>query len=255
MTILDAAHAAMASGGEAEALTFWRMLADAELFLVLDREAEGEVIEPRVFSLTEGDMLLAFDSEERLATISATPVPYVALPGRVVAAQLAGQGLSLGLNLGTGAASETILPEEAMDWLVQMLDQTEPEAREAALAGVSAPRLPEAVLSALAGLVPVGGVAAIAAAEYQGGGRGHVLALAGVETRDETRMARAVTEALAFSGLDAAALDLVFCAGDAGLLRRIAAAGLSFRGPEPVAQEAVTPSAPGSDPARPPRLR
>lgn len=255
MSGLDAAHAAMVAGGEAEALAFWRMLADAELFLVLEREAVGEVMEPRVFSLSEGDMLLAFDSEERLATISDTPVPYVALPGRVVAAQLAGQGLALGLNLGTGAASETILPEEAMGWLVQMLDQAEPEAREARLAGLSAPRLPEAVLAALAGLVPAGGLAALAEAEYRGGGRGHVLALSGVDARDEARMARAVTEALAFSGLDAAALDLVFCEGDAPLLQRIGAAGLAFRGPEPVAVEAVAPAAPGSDPARPPRLR
>ena len=42
MTLLDQAHVAMASGTEAEALQFYRLLADALLFVVLEREAEGE---------------------------------------------------------------------------------------------------------------------------------------------------------------------------------------------------------------------
>ncbi len=41
-TALDHAHAAMLSGGDAEARGFYRLLADAPLFLLLDREAEDE---------------------------------------------------------------------------------------------------------------------------------------------------------------------------------------------------------------------
>lgn len=255
MTVLDMAHAAMTDGGEAEALAFWRALADAELFLVLEREAEGDTMEPRVFDLSMGRMLLAFDAEERLATISDDPVPYAALPGRVIAAQLAGQGLALGLNLGTGAGSETVLPAESIDWLAEMLTQAEPEEREAQIARLAAPLMPEALVAALTGLLPPGGVAALAQAEYQAGGWGHVLAFAALAAEDEARMARAVTEALAFSGLDAAALDLVFVAAEAALFRRIASAGRVLQGAEPVAEVESVSTGPGMDPQKPPRLK
>lgn len=258
MTVLDAAHAAMTAGGEAAALAFWRALADAELFLVLEREAEGDTMEPKVFDLSMGRMLLAFDAEERLATISDLPVPYAALPGRVIAAQLAGQGLALGLNLGTGADSETVLPGDSIDWLAQMLTQAEPEEREAQIARLALPLMPEGLVQALTGLLPPGAMAALAQAEYQAGGWGHVLALAGLAAEDEARMARAVTEALAFSGLDAAALDLVFLAPDAALLQRIGRAGLTLRGAElVVVAENPAPAAkgPGMDPERPPYLK
>jgi hypothetical protein len=226
------------------------------LFVVLEREAEGDTMEPKVFSLSMGQMLLAFDSEERLATISHDCVPYAALPGRVIAGQLAGQGLSLGLNLGTGADSETVLPGESIDWLAQMLTQAEPQAREAQIARLAFPLMPDGLVAALTGLLPPGAVAALAQAEYQAGGWGHVLAFAGLGAEDEARMARAVTEALAFSGLDAAALDLVFLAPDAALLRRIGQAGLVLRGAEPAAApDRPASKGPGTDPEKPPRLR
>ncbi len=259
MTALDRAHVAMQAGGEVESLAFWRVFADAEVFVVLEREAVAEVLEPKVFDLSMGRMLLAFDTEERLATISDLPVPYAALPGRVVAGQLAGQGLALGLNLGTGAASETVLPAEAMDWLAQMLTQNEPEEREARIVRLALPLLPEGVLHALQGLVPGQGVAALAQVEYVGGGWGHVMAFAGIAANDEARMARAVTEALAFSGLDAASLDLVFCAPESTLFGRIANAGQVMRplmAPMPVEIPlALAPQGPGTDPNRPPRLK
>ena len=130
MSLLDDLHAAMVAGGEAKGMEFYRALADAELFLLLAAEAAGEVLTPRVFDLAEGKVVLAFDSEERLAGFAEGPWPYAALPGRVIAGQMAGQGLALGLNLGSGAASEVILPREAVDWLMAMLDQKLPQALE-----------------------------------------------------------------------------------------------------------------------------
>ncbi|MBI1172648.1 SseB family protein [bacterium] len=262
MTILDQAHAAMkadeATGEEAGARAFWRALADAELFLVLEREAQGDTMEPKVFSLSMGQMLLAFDTEERLATISDTALPYAVLPGRVVAAQLAGQGLALGLNLGTGADSETVLPPEAIDWLAAMLTQQAPEAREARIARLAAPLMPDGLLEALTALLPPQALAGLAQAEYHDGGWGHVLALTGLAPQDEVRMARAVTEALAFSGLDSAALDLVFTTPEAALFGRIARAGLVLQASARPLAEAPAPMAPrgpGTDPDRPPRLK
>lgn len=253
---LDAAHAAMDAGGEAEALAFWRAFADAELFLVLEEEPLGAQIRPRVFELSSGPLLLVFDSEERLATLSADPVPYAALPGRVIAGQLEGQGLGLGLNLGSGAPSETLLPPASVDWLAGVLAQAAPEETSARIRSMGRAQVPGALRGALAALLPPGSLAALAMVEYDGGARGHVLALAGIDAARQEGFARAVTEVLAFSGLDAASLDLLYLEADAPMLRALAQAGEGFAGPEvkPVAP-AKQASAPGMDPAKPPKLR
>ena len=247
----------MEAGSEPEALAFWRVFADAELFLVLEQEAQGETLEPRVFDLSMGRMLLAFDTEERLATISDSPVPYAALPGRVVAAQLAGQGLALGVNLGTGAGCETVLAAGSLDWLAQMLTQDAPEERHGQIERLAAPLMPEGLTQSLRALLPPQAQGALAQVAYTDGGWGHVLALSGLAPEDAPRMGRAVTEALAFSGLDAAALDLVFTEIDAPLFARIAQAGQLVQPlpPVPAAEAALAPKAPGMDPDRPPRLK
>lgn len=250
MTQLDDAQTLWDAGG----LAFYRALADAELYLVLEAEAQGEVMTPRVFDLSDGPLLLAFDSEERLAGFGSGPVAYAALPGRVIAAQILGQGLSLGLNLGTGAASEMILPPDAVDWLMQMLDQTQAQQVQAQVVRFEAPHVPEVVLRALAGAIS-GGAGCLAGVIYDDGRQGVMLAMTGVAAMDEARVARAVTEALAFSGLDASEMDVVFVALGDAVLARMAEVGLVFQAAVPTAPVEAERKAPGRDPARPPILR
>ena len=259
-TPLDHAHAAMQAGGEAEALAFYRLLADATLFLLLEREAEGERIQPRVFDLAEGPVLLAFDAEERLAGFGDAPVPYAALPGRIIAQHLAGQGVSLGLNLGTGAASEVMLPPEAMSFLAERLEAA-PEAMEARIEGFAPPQglppaLDDALRFTLAGAAGLASAAVLAGVRYEGGRRGHVLAVLDALPEAEAPLARAMAEALAFSGVDAAELDVTFLSSGAPAVAALVRAGLIFEVPRPEAPpEPVVPPPPGSDPANPPRLR
>lgn len=255
MTELDRLHDAMLAGGDAEGRAFYRALADAELFVLLQDEPLGTALTPRVFDLAEGAVLLAFDSEERLAGFADHAVPYAALPGRVIAAQMVGQGLSLGLNLGSGAGSEVILPPEALLWLMQMLDQAPPEALQARIASFMAPDVPQSVLAAL---VPaLGGVvqAHLAGVRYQDGRLGQMLALIGVSPGAEARTARAVTEALAFSGIEAGVLDVVFLTEGDAVLAALAGRSLVIHAPAPTPVEPHRPAAPGSDPLRPPILR
>ena len=259
MTELDRAHAAMQAGGDAEALRFYQILADATLYLLLEREAEGERINPRVFDLEDGPVLLAYDSEERLAAMGAGPVPYAALPGRIVAQHLAGQGVALGLNFGSGAASEVMLPPEAMGWLAEMLE-VEPEAVQAQPEAFFAPQgLPDALADALT--FTLGGAAGLAQAallvgvRYAGGRRGHVLAVIGAHPASEEALARALAEALAFSGVEAGEMDVTFLSADAPVVLELARVAQVFEVPELVAEVAAERAAPGSDPERPPRLR
>lgn len=262
MTPLDTAHAAMLADPEDDAarLRYYRCLADTELFLLLADEAEGEVVSPRVFPLEDGPVVLAFDTQERMAEFTGVAVPYAALPGRVVVGQLAGQGTGLGLNLGT-PDSAWLMGPHAVDWLAGVLDQTPVEARERPVAvhapGVLAPELAEALAVAVSGAGGLAAAAVLAQAAWADGSRGLLLAWLGAAEGAEAALARALAEALAFSGLDHAAVDMVFLSPDDPAARQILSLGQPLALPQPPAPapERRPPPPPGMDPARPPRLR
>ena len=258
VTLLDAAHAAVSADPENEVLRlrFFERLADGELVMLLDREAVGESLEPRVFDLDDGPVVLVFDREERLASFTGGIAPYAALPGRVIAGLLKGQGIGMGVNLGV-APSSMLLPPEAMDWLAETLD-TGPEEVEAEPHEFTAPMVPEAVIAALdAKLARAGGLAVaalLAGVVYKGGRRGHLLALLDAADGAEPALARAINEALVFSGAEAGELDVVFLASASPVAQAMGRQGLRFDLPVPDAQN-LSPAAPGMDPSRPPRLR
>lgn len=262
MTPLDQAHAAMTApaGEDAARLRFYACVADTPLLLLLDAEPEGSDLSPRVFDLEDGPVVLAFDRDERLAAFAGgVAVPYAELPGRVIAAQLAGQGIGLGLNLGV-APSSMLLPAAAVDWLAETLAEA-PELAEARPESFHAPAgLPPSLLAALdAKLARAGGLAVaalLAGVRYEGGRQGHMLVFLDAASGAEAALARAVGEALTFSGIDAGELDVTFLASGDPVLARLAPVALRFDLPEPAKPpRPPEPQAPGTDPARPPRLR
>ncbi|WP_415921794.1 SseB family protein [Tateyamaria sp. SN6-1] len=257
-TALDQAHAAMdaAPHDDAARLRFYERLGDAELFLLLAAEAEGDAVTPQVFDPGSGPMVLVFDREDRLTTFVGGAAPYAALSGRAVAPLLAEQGLGLGLNLDV-APSSFLLDAGGVAWLAQTLARS-PDRVEARLQAVSAPAgLPEVLITALdtklATATGLAQVAYLAATESDTGGRGHMLAFIGAVPGAEDALAQAVSEALVFSGLEAAALDVGFLDGRDPVVDRLARVGLRFDLPQPA--PAAAPQAPGMDPDRPPRLR
>ncbi|ETW13720.1 hypothetical protein ATO8_06806 [Roseivivax marinus] len=258
-TPLDAAHAAMEAAPEDDnaRLTFYARLADSELCVMLRAEAQGDTLDPETVEADGATFVLAFDREDRLSAFAGKPAPYAALPGRALAQMLAGQGAGLALNLD--APSQTLLPPEALGWLAETLGHAPAEA-EARPVEITAPgNLPEALLRALdARLAKAAGLARrayLAGVEYEDGARGHLLGLTGTVDGAEGPLARAVNEALVFSGLEAGALDVAFLGDDDPLAARLARVAMRFDLPEPPETERAAPKAPGSDPDAPPRLR
>lgn len=256
-TLLDAAHAALSADPENEALRlrFFERLADGEMVLLLEREAAGESLEPRVFDLEDGPVVLVFDREDRLAAFTGGIAPYAAMPGRVIAGLLKGQGIGMGVNLGA-APSAMLLPPEAMDWLAETLEDG-PEEVEALPEAFLPPSVPAAVIAALdAKLARAGGLATgaiLAGVVYADGRRGHLLALLDVVEGAEAALARAMNEALVFSGIEAGELDVVALASGSAAAVKMAKIGLRFDLPMPEVPAARV--APGMDKARPPKLR
>ena len=260
MTPLDAAHAAMERDGadEADRLRFFDCLADGEFFLLLEEEAVGSDLKPRIFPLEDGPVVLIFDLEERMAEFTGGIAPYAALPGRVIAQVLAGQGVGLGVNLGV-APSQMILPPEALEWLSGMLEAAPEEVEARPVAFYAPGDLPERLIEAVTGkLARAGGLAAAAflvAVRYQGGAKGHLMAFIDAAEGAEAALARAIREALAFSGVEAGMIDVVFLVGSDPVAGQVARVGRQFDLPVPVRPERPAPAAPGTDPARPPKLR
>ena len=258
-TALDAAHAAMEAAPQDDAarLRFFARLADSELFLMLTEEARDENISPELFDVADGRFVSAFDLEERLVQFAGRPVPFVALSGRVLSSMLSGQGIGLGLNLET-APSSMLIPAEALAWLADMLQHGPEEVRQR-LAEFSPPiGLPDVLLSALdAKLATAAGLAAAAflvGTKTQDGGQGHLLGFVAAVEDARPALARAVSEALTFSGIDAGTLDVGFFASDDATAASLAKVGLRFDLPQPQVPK-MERAAPGSDPARPPILK
>lgn len=261
LTPLDAALAATEAAPEDDAarLRFYDRLADAELFVMLDAEPQGDTVTPRIFDLGEARVVVAFDLEDRLSQFAGGAVPYLAISGRALAGMLTAEGLTLGLNLEVAPAS-ILLPPEALGWLVQTLGAGPAEA-EARPERLSAPTgLPQDLLTALdAKLAATGGLARkayLAAVTYEGGAQGHLLGVTGAVPGAEPALARAINEALVFSGLEAGALDVTFVPDDDPLAAELARVALRFDLPQPeAARTEVLREAPGSNPDKPPKLR
>ncbi len=259
LTALDRAHNAMqaAPDDDAARLRFFERLADSELFLMLTEEAQGDNVSPELFDVADGRFVLAFDLEERLARFAGQPVPYIALSGRVLSAMLSGQGVGLGLNLDT-APSAMLIPAEALSWLSETL-QHGPQEVEEHLAQFNAPAgLPDILLSALDAKLSTAAGLAIAAylvgTTSQDGGRGHMLGFVGAVEGAKLALARAVSEALTFSGIDAGTLDVGFFEPGESAAKHMEHVGLRFDLPQ-LQEPGLERAAPGSDPARPPILK
>ena len=259
-THLDRAHAQMIASPDDDTarLRFFERLIDAELFLALEAEADGDNIAPRLLAAEGQSFVLVFDNEDRLAEFVNGTAPFVALSGRALINMIAGQSLGLGLNLGV-APSEFLLPVDGVEWLFQTLG-TPPQSDTARPRSFAAPKgVPEILLTALDQKLSTAQGLAQAAylveVTYDNDQRGHLLAFIGAQDGAQTALANAINEALVFCGLDAGSMDVTFLSAQAPSLAVISKLGLRFDLPEPIQAASYTPKAPGIDPDSPPKLR
>lgn len=257
MTPLDEAHAAMMAAPEDDAarLRFYERVADVELFLLLEAEAEGDQVSPVLYAT---EYVMVFDRAERLAEHVGAEAPFVALSGRSIAGMLEGQPLGMAINIGV-APSEILLPAEALDWLRATLAHEAGEV-EAKVDRVLPPGgLPEVVIAAIdAKLATATGMAAgafLVEVVYDTGGRGHLLAFVGAQERAREALVRAASEALTFSGVEAGAMDVGFFAPNDPVVAKLARVGLRFDLPQGEGLQHTPRMAPGTDPSKPPILK
>lgn len=254
-TPLDQAHAAMTArpDDDKERLGFFERLADCEIFLMLDNGHET----PMTFETSEGTFVLAFDTEDRLTQFAESAAPYAALSGRAVATMLAGNGVGIALNPEV-APSSMLIPADAMDWLQSLLakaPKTQDRRPVEVRTPTAPPRLIQGLDSKLASAAGLASYAVLADVTYEDGEAALLLALFDPAPKAETALAKAVSEALIFSGQDDSVLDVAFFAATDPIAAKLASVGLRIDLPEPELPKPAQPEIPGSDPDKPPRLR
>ncbi|QMU58325.1 MAG: SseB family protein [Boseongicola sp.] len=257
-TALDLTHQLMTEAPEdtQPRMAFYECLAVNELFLLLKSDPDGDNIEPQIFETSDGTFALVFDREYRLTEFTGQSSPYAALTGRAIASMIKDRSIGLGLNLGV-APSSMLIPADAVHWLVETLG-TRPTEENGDISEVSAPfGLPGQLVSGLdTKLALAAGLAKLAylvAVKYQSGQRGHLLAMIDPIPGAESDLAQAISDTLVFSGIEAGQLDVAFFQTTDPIAAKLAKVGLRFDLPTIAKPE--LPSAPGTDPAKPPRLR
>lgn len=225
-------------------------LADTELFLALSTEPADDRADILLFDLGGGRAALACDTEDRLSGFMGGAVPYAAMPGRVLAAMLAREELSLLVN--PGQKSEMMLDAETLGWLGRALDSAHVSAgRQGDDMRLGAPQ-PDVVASLLpplsqrlADMAGLATGAALAGAEWPDGHRSHILFLIGTAEAHRDALAKAMAEFVAFLPEIAGGLDVAFA--EAGPPREAVLIDIPAPAmPEPAAKR---------DPKAPPRLR
>lgn len=257
-TPLDHAAAGMtADAEEAVRRRFHERLADTELYVILESEASGERVSPRVFETSQGRYAVAFDLAERLAGFTSQPTPTMTIAGRALMTMLAGRGIGLGINPGV-APSSHLLPPEAVDWIA-MAAGAQPSRRNElpqrfGPAGAISPALKEALRSKLNAIAGVAGAAYLATGVFLDGRRSVVISLFDVPPALHKAVATAVTDAVVFCGEAPAAPDVLLLASRSPEAWEIRKVGdpLELVRPDPPTS---SDPGPGRDPAEPPRLR
>ncbi len=260
MTPLDHAHATMDADPENDAarLKFYERLADAELFMALEAEARENRIRPLIFEVEGGRFALVFDTEERLTDFTERPSPFAAMSGRSVVGMLVGQGIGLAVNPAV-APSAMLLPPEALSWLHDTLGAGPLEGQGTPTDVHPPTGVPESLIASIdAKLSTMAGMARaayLAECIYKEGPRNHVIAFVDAQEAAKPAMAAAISEALTFSGLEAASLDILFLKASDAICASLARVGLRFDLPQIETPAARTVAAPGMDPENPPKLR
>lgn len=257
MTPIDTAFEKMENNPDDDGvrLRFYERLMDAELFLMLEKEASATSIIPDLFDVEDQQFALIFDSAERLSDFAEKIVPYVALSGRNIIKMIAGQNIGLGVNLAV-APSSTLLPNDVVEWMASMAaSATETSAK---LVEVFPPQnVPEQIIVALdtklANMAGLADVAYLADVIYDDETSATTLSFVNAPLDAQTAIASAIAETMAFSGVQASILDVIFLNSSDEICASLAKQGLRFDLPKPARPAPL--ATPGSDPDKPPKLR
>ena len=232
-------------------LILFKRFLDAELFILIDDPQDPK---PKLVNLREGEILLGFDTEEKLMEFAGDNAFFISMTGRNLLAQNISVGIALNLtNIGGGY----ILTNEILRWL-----EKNTQAKQGNII-----RHPKKIVSPLIAsetfiklldetlaLSPGSANYAILVQDISEETTSNLL-LIFVEASEAFKdiLTQQISEAFKLSNLQGVTLDIIFAKPDEQLVKKALKIGLRFDLPS--IQKVPKPEAPGMDPKKPPVLR
>ena len=192
-------------------LNYYGVLADTDLFLLLEQEPSNEILEPKFIQLEGKNFALAFDSEESLSEFYGETAAFAQITGRVLAKMLLEEKIGLGINLGV-SEGELLLPWEIIEWFVNVLDETPNLLQTTPKKFLPVKAFPEIMFKALQEkLKPAVGLFDeiwICAVEYNEDETSHLICLMGVQNSAQQAIVKSINEVLSFTDINLGNIDV-----------------------------------------------
>ena len=216
-------------------LNYYGVLADTNLFLLLEQEPSNEILEPKFIQLEGKNFALAFDSEESLSEFYGEAAAFAEVTGRVLAKMLLEEKIGLGINLGV-YEGELLLPWEIIEWFVNVLDEAPNLVQITPKKFLRAEAFPEILFKALQEkLMPAVGLFDeiwICAAEYNEDETSHLICLMGVQNSAQQAIVKSINEVLSFTDIDLGNIDVAHFSYDDEVCTKIREIGIKLQFPE-----------------------
>ncbi len=239
-------------------LNYYGVLADTDLFLLLEQETSSEILEPKIIQLKENNFALAFDSEENLSEFYGEAAAFAQITGRVLAKMLLEEKIGLGINLGV-SEGELLLPYSVIEWFVSVLDETPNLVQTTPKKFLPVKAFPGIIFKALQQkLKPAVGLFDeiwICAVEYNEDETSHLICLMGVQNSVQQAIVKSINEVLSFTDIDLGNIDVAhFSYGDEACIK-IREIGIKFEFPEVTEVKNATRDVKNKAALEPPKLR
>ena len=216
-------------------LNYYGVLADTNLFLLLEQEPSNEILEPKFIQLEGKNFALAFDSEESLSEFYGEAAAFAEVTGRVLAKMLLEEKIGLGINLGV-SEGELLLPWEIIEWFVNVLDEAPNLVQITPKKFLRAEAFPETLFKALQEkLMPAVGLFDeiwICAAEYNEDETSHLICLMGVQNSAQQAIVKSINEVLSFTDIDLGNIDVAHFSYDDEVCTKIREIGIKLEFPK-----------------------
>ena len=239
-------------------LKYYGVLADTNLFLLLEQEPSNEILEPKFIQLEGNNFALAFDSEENLSEFYGEAAAFAEVTGRVLAKMLLEEKIGLGINLGV-SEGELLLPWEIIEWFVNVLDEAPNLVQITPKKFLRAEAFPEILFKALQEkLMPAVGLFDeiwICAAEYNEDETSHLICLMGAQKPAEQAMIKSIKEVLSFSDINLGNTDVAHFNYDDEACSKIREVGIKLEFPEVSEVKNATRDVKNKAALEPPKLR
>ena len=239
-------------------LNYYGVLADANLFLLLEQEPSNEILEPKFIQLEGKNFALAFDSEENLSEFYGEAAAFAQITGRVLAKMLLDEKIGLGINLGV-SEGELLLPYSVIEWFVSVLEETPDVLQNSPKKFFSANAFPEIMLKVLQEkLAPAVGLFDeiwICGVEYDDDETSHLICLMGAQKPAEQAMIKSIKEVLSFSDINLGNTDVAQFNYDDEACSIIREIGIKLEFPQVPKLKSAAKGQKNKATLRPPRLR